>query len=440
MSGEKRNTKDIARRLDFNYIKGSTTLRRWKSRLTIGVLALAGLAVVGFSFAPRTSRTLVSPGPISSPHALFADRCDACHAAAFSRIPDSACQKCHDGPAHPAKAFDQARLNSTPACVECHVEHRGDIALAKVSDGNCTDCHRNLDAHAAGVKLKSVDITAFRPGDHPEFSPASELDLRPLKLNHAIHMPADAKVVQKIKLPMKCADCHVTDPNSATGDLIPVTFERNCKPCHARELEFDVYQVLKTSVPAPHAKDPRTIHEFIVGTYQNLLAADPGIVKRPLGNDIAPQRDRAAWLNKVVSDSEAYLFGRSAEPSSRAGKCSYCHELAGWNGGLPVIAKVNSIQGRFEKDKPESEPWFERAEFSHRAHRAVECESCHTSARTSRKTSDVLIPAMKTCLPCHSDARAGLDHCSECHLYHNKSRERDERRPTDQIVSELTVR
>lgn len=435
MAGERRTTKEIARRLDFNYFNTSGALRLWKSRLTIGALALAGLAAIAFSFAPRSTRTLVSPGPLSSPHALFAQKCDACHAAAFSRISDSACLKCHDGPAHPAKAFDQARLNSTPACSQCHLEHRGDVALAKVNDGNCTACHRNLNAHASGVKLANVGITAFRPGNHPEFSPASRPDSRPLKLNHAIHMPANSKMIRNIRLPMQCADCHVTDVNSPTGNLVPVTFERNCKSCHARELEFDVYQVLKTPAPAPHTKDPRAIHEFIVNTYQSLLASDPSIVRRPLGNDVALQPDRTAWLNKVVSDSEAYLFGRPAGPSGRAGKCSYCHELAGWDGGLPVIAKVNSIQGRFDKDKPQGQPWFERAEFSHRAHRAVECESCHTNARSSMKTSDVLIPAMKTCLPCHSDSRAGLDRCSECHLYHNRSREREERRPTDEILS-----
>ncbi len=420
------------RRLDFNYFKAVGGLRLWQRRLTTGALALACLAALTFSFAPRTTRTLISPGPLSSPHSLFAERCDACHAVAFRRIPDAACIKCHDGPAHPAKALDQAILNSTPACVQCHIEHRGDIDLAKVNDGNCTVCHRNLSAHASGVKLKNT-ITVFRLGEHPQFSPESRPDLRPLKLNHAIHMPAHAKVVRTISLPMKCVDCHVIAPGSSTGNPIPITFERNCRPCHARELEFDVYQVLQTPAPAPHTRDLRSIHEFIVSKYQNLLAANPGIAGRPLGNNVAPQPP-GTWMNKVVLDSEAYLFG---SPGGRAGKCSYCHEVA-WDGGLPVIAKVNSIQGRFDKNKPEGEAWFERAEFSHRAHRAIECESCHTNARSSTKTSDVLIPVMQTCLPCHSQARTNLDRCSECHLYHDKGREREERRPTDRILGAFT--
>ena len=129
-----------------------------------------------------------------------------------------------------------------------------------------------------------------------------------------------------------------------------------------------------------------------------------------------------------VEASEAYLFQSPDGPTGRAGKCNYCHEFAGRQGGFPIIAKVNRcIQGRFQTDKPEGEPWFIRGEYSHREHRSIQCESCHTEARTSTKTSDVLIPVMKACLPCHADGRgAGLDRCSECHLYHNKSQEKEQ--------------
>jgi len=67
--------------------------------------------------------------------------------------------------------------------------------------------------------------------------------------------------------------------------------------------------------------------------------------------------------------------------------------------------------------------WFSRAEFSHRMHRTTDCESCHASARKSAKTSDVLIPEMDTCLPCHGSSGTFLDRCSECHVYHDRSQE-----------------
>lgn len=444
-----RETKGIAQRLDLDYLKNRGLLSLWKSRLVWFMLGATGLGAIVLSLGSGANRKVLSRGPLSSPHALFEERCEVCHARAFNRIPDSACLKCHDGSSHPAKAIDKARLflpvaggtmvSTSPACSQCHIEHRGDIELTKVSDGNCTACHRNLEAHATSVKLKNAHITEFRRGKHPEFSPASQPDLRPLKLNHAAHMPVQPKVVRNIKLPMQCADCHVTDRNSPTGDMLPVTFEQHCKSCHADELRFDVYQVvyqvLKTTAEAPHTKDPQTIRDFITSTYEKVLAADPGIVRLPLGNDTVPQPNRAAWLEKVVSASELYLFQSQSGPGGRDGKCLFCHYFAGWNEGLPVVRKVDPIKGRFVEGSQPGEPWLERGEYSHRAHRALVCEECHTKARKSKETSDILIPVMEACLPCHAESRAGLDRCSECHLYHNKSLEEEKRRSKDQVLS-----
>ena len=114
----------------------------------------------------------------------------------------------------------------------------------------------------------------------------------------------------------------------------------------------------------------------------------------------------------MTQDSEQYLFDR---------KCGYCHQTAGDG----VVRTVNRIAGRYVESKPEGDPWLERGEFSHRSHRAVECDSCHTQARTSTKTEDVLIPAMKTCMPCHGDSGTALDRCAECHQYHNRNLEKD---------------
>jgi hypothetical protein len=429
-----RSTKELAQRLDPRYFRSLSRGESLKSLLTWAVLALTGVAAIALSLGAGTTRNVLSPGPLSSHHALFADRCEVCHVDSFNRIPDAACLKCHDGAAHPAKSVDRGKPDRAPACAECHVEHRGDTQLARVNDGNCTVCHGSLDSHASHVQLKSRNITGFLRGRHPELSAASRSDLRPLKLDHAKHMPKKAETVGGIHLPMKCNDCHATGQNS--GNMMPVTFEANCKSCHAGELEFDVYRLLKTSTPAPHTKDPASIHQYIVSSYRKLLATDPGVARRPLGNDLEAQPTSAAWLGKVVSASEKYLFGSPGGPGGQ-GRCAYCHEVAGVEDGFPVIARVNPIEGRFVSGRPEGEPWMPRGEFNHRMHRSVECESCHAKARESVKTSDILIPVMQACLPCHSDSRAGLDRCSECHLYHNRSLEKQKGRPTEQILSSL---
>ena len=427
-----RDTKGIAQRLDLHYLNRPALLAVLRRRLTWGFIGLAVLGTVPLILGVGSGREALASGPLSSPHALFEGRCEVCHAQAFRAVADNACERCHDGAAHPAKSVDHAHINTALACAQCHVEHHGDAKLALVSDSNCIGCHADLKAHASNVKLKNVEITAFRPERHPEFAAASLPDTRPIKLNHAIHMPEQPKVIRGMKLPMQCGDCHVTNRESPTGELLPVTFEQNCKSCHAHELEFDVYQVLGSrAVPSPHTKDPKTIHEFILKTYRKAVEETPEITRRPLGNDLAAQANAAAWLARVVTDSENYLFQR---------KCDYCHEDTQFDQGSLVVKKVNRIQGHYVAGNPDGEPWLPRAEFSHRAHRAVECESCHTASRTSQKTADVLIPAMKSCLPCHGDS-ASLGRCSECHLYHNRSLEKErERRPSQQLLSMGGVR
>jgi hypothetical protein len=186
-------------------------------------------------------------------------------------------------------------------------------------------------------------------------------------------------------------------------------------------LEFDVYQVLGKSLPAPHAKNAGAIREIIAATYRKKLAEDPGVARRPLGNDLNAMPSPAAWLERVVRDSEQYLFGR---------KCGYCHQT----GGDGQVQPVNRIAGRYVEAKPEGAPWLERGEFSHRAHRAVECESCHTQARTSTSTGDVLIPAMKSCSQCHGESGTTLDQCATCHLYHNRSLEKEHGRRLRELI------
>jgi Cytochrome c7 and related cytochrome c len=414
-----RDTKGVAQRIDLGYLNRPRLLAVMRSRLTWLLLAVAVAGSVPLVLGVGGSRKAIANGPVSEAHDLFAQKCEACHGQSFKQVQDKACQGCHDGAPHPALTADTGKPNAAVACAQCHMEHRGKAALAEVSSSNCTSCHADLKSHASGVTIKAAGITGFAAEKHPEFSGGTQADARPLRLNHAIHMPAQAKTIRGVNLPMKCGDCHVTDHNSPAGALLPVTFEQNCKQCHARELEFDVYHLLgPNGPPAPHTKDPKTIHDFISGAYRAALAANPAIVRKPLGNDLAPSSN---WLERAVKDSEDYLFVR---------KCVYCHTMAAY----AVVKPVNRIAGRFVEAKPEGEPWLPRSEFAHRRHRAVECESCHESARTSTKTADVLMPSKKTCLPCHAKSETGLDRCSLCHLYHNRSLENDrERRPTNQI-------
>jgi hypothetical protein len=378
-----RDTKGVAQRLDLNYLSRPTLLGIARSRVTWAAVALAVVVSIPLVTGFGGSRRAVMNGSVSAAHAVFENKCETCHVNSFGSVPDSACQSCHDAGPHPAKVVDTAHATDTRHCVDCHIEHHGRGQLATVASADCTACHANIAAHATNAKVKPV--TDFRAGKHPEFSTASLTDVRPLKLNHAVHMPATARTVRGMKLPMKCADCHETDRTSTAGALLPVTFDRNCKSCHARELEFDIYHVLgSNALPAPHTRDVNTIRDYVAAAYGGRPNAE-----------------------QLTRDSMTFLLDR---------KCGYCHE-----GGAPRTATLKGVTGRY----PDAQPWLARGEFEHRAHRAVACDTCHAAARTSTRTSDVLIPKMESCLPCHGDARAELDRCEVCHVYHNRALEKD---------------
>ncbi|MEO8593846.1 MAG: hypothetical protein ABI759_11040 [Candidatus Solibacter sp.] len=407
-----RDTKGVAQRLDLDYLKRPALLALLRKRLTWVLVAAAALACVPLVMGVGGSRRALSSGPLSQAHELFEKRCEACHTAAFGGVPDQACQQCHDGAAHPARVRGTRHADIQKRCADCHTEHRGRVRLAAVPDARCTECHADLAAHAKEVPQRSAKVTAFRPGAHPDMAAVGGVDTRPLKLNHAVHMPVQAKTIRGMKLPMQCADCHVAARESTAGAMQPVTFELHCKSCHARELEFDVYHVLGADAsPAPHAKDAQAIREFIAAAYRQALTREPGLARRPLGKELAAVGSAGAWLERVTHDSQAYLFGR---------KCGYCHETPGDG----TVGKVNHVSGRYAEGAVEGARWLARGEFAHRPHRSVECESCHAQARASTKTQDVLIPGMKACTECHGESGTQLDRCATCHLYHNRSLEK----------------
>jgi predicted CXXCH cytochrome family protein len=69
--------------------------------------------------------------------------------------------------------------------------------------------------------------------------------------------------------------------------------------------------------------------------------------------------------------------------------------------------------------------WLPHSVFDHGTHRTLTCTECHSKAAKSTDTVDVLMPEVKVCRACHSAAGGARTSCVECHLYHDKSQERD---------------
>src|SRR2546430_12724598 len=94
-----RTTKKLAQRIDLNYFKRPTPLKRAKFWLSLAFpfLALVWIAWRGSSGDHR----VYSSGRLSQAHAVLERECAACHvrqAGAFSaKAADNACLDCHDG-------------------------------------------------------------------------------------------------------------------------------------------------------------------------------------------------------------------------------------------------------------------------------------------------------------------------------------------------------
>jgi hypothetical protein len=114
-----------------------------------------------------------------------------------------------------------------------------------------------------------------------------------------------------------------------------------------------------------------------------------------------------AWASQQLTGAEKLMFKT----------CETCHVMKSEPNKLPVVAPTN-IPTR----------WLPHSTFDHGAHRPVACAECH-KVTASKETTDVLLPSVKLCRECHrpkDGARAG---CVECHLYHDKTKERDPNGP-----------
>ena len=425
-----RTTKKLAQRIDLNYFREPNPLRRWRFRLSLAALVLA-LGWIAWH-AARRDDGVYSAGKLSAAHAVFSNRCSACHVTAgglffVQKVSDHACLDCHDGPIH------QAGQTFSPTCASCHADHRGAIRLAAVSDASCTQCHANL-ATNAGFAHYVTHVTSFA-SDHPEFAAlrSGAGDPTTIRFNHALHMQANLTGPSG-RVQLICGDCHKLT-NARSGEnktamsepralMAPATYSATCASCHT--LQFDK----RFADQVPH-DTPERIHAFVAAKFQTYIAAHPAELRelRDPNRDL-PRRPVPAdyrvltppqWVAEHTAQAEDLLWRKT---------CKECHTLnfaageptsntAQSNTGMTVLALTNiALPSVAPSDVKPS--FFRSAKFDHAQHQLVSCESCHTAARTSQQSSDLLIPGIATCRRCHNgESQAAESRCFECHTYHD---------------------
>jgi hypothetical protein len=150
-----RTTKQIAERFKGNldYYKKPHYLRRLKWIVASVVTVLAAAVVLAYHcFGPIN---FYNSGPLSQPHAGFAQDCRKCHESpgrslakpnSFAAM-DSSCLNCHRG-----YDFHEPNVPHNYACVACHLEHKGKGRMLPPDLANCTSCHGSRNEMEAAIQ------------------------------------------------------------------------------------------------------------------------------------------------------------------------------------------------------------------------------------------------------------------------------------------------
>ena len=441
-----RTAKSLGTRHDRTYFRNWTAQRKWRVGLTVALPLIACVWLVAHTV--RGSEQPYSSGPLAPQHNVFGNNCEACHANKknlFGRVSfqkhvnDNACLECHNAPAH------QAAEKFTPECSSCHIEHEGANHLMQVSDSQCVQCHRNLQVKSGSPHYETV-VKNF-VSDHPEFKPLRKPhDPGTVALNHEVHMKAGIRGPHGA-VQLQCNDCHrpaadsqqpwayaestipeahsaaapemsksgdahlVTTaleelpPSTGRAHMSPIKYATQCAACH--QLQFD------ERIPdlVPHGK-PELIHDFVEQKYKQYLAAHPNVwreapvaIRRIPGlQPPPPAHSGEEWVSIQTQQAETLMWRKN---------CKLCHQLENIpNAPQPKVKQAN-ITAR----------WLPNSTFNHYSHQAVACDSCHSKVKTSKETSDVLIPGIETCRTCHSaeptKVGAAGNGCFLCHQYHD---------------------
>lgn len=275
------------------YFSEGHRLGRWKWFLTWCVLGVAGALLFLSWYERNWLNAQTTHGELASVHALWDQKCDACHRpqsienaslasvlAPELRWLDLNCQSCHAVPDHHADAI--WKRSPSNSCASCHHDHQGRTnSLVRIADSHCLQCHANLNEHHdKGKSAFASSVTGF-PGNHPEFAVVAKQDqhVRRMYFSHARHMtpglvnPAgsqpsmskDAWTLDRITeknrndyrqpnqpdqlVRLDCASCHEKDvkadnmpnlPSSLRADgayFQPIQFSVHCQGCHSAQMQ-----------------------------------------------------------------------------------------------------------------------------------------------------------------------------------------------------------
>ena len=419
----------------------------------------------------RPFEWLNSSGAISDAHSRYANDCEKCHDPALKTSLakpevvkaslDGKCQVCHNTPAY---TFHQVDVVVGQSCTDCHHEHLGKGPMQPVADSNCVNCHGNAGtmkqsadlahqaqaaAHGSGKEMYFATMQPFRmdthlvyyqpprptdgytkvihafADDHPEFQFKRDnlTDADTLKFGHQFHLSDRVRTAGGKQL--TCDYCHKLDSTGAY--MQPISYQKSCQECH--QLQMDVKEP-NFLIPHPAGGDPNgnAVREFLHNlpteyrnyATQKLNLTHEGEINQYVSAAMLRVRTRirnGADLEQEVfgSDIKSIYYGGSQPQTTPSNStfqgCVVCHEV-----------KIDNVGQRSATPPVIPDRWLVHAQFRHAQHAGIRsCEECHDMARTSSKTSDILLPDKASCIECHSPKGNVASSCTTCHEFHNEA-------------------
>ena len=369
------------------------------------------------------------PGPHSSVHAHFGDRCETCHTNAFKQVMNKVCFDCHNNAGHHAdpSIFPNASLDGQQ-CQDCHKEHAGDKGLLITTERFCTNCHGEILEIAENSKLKNVSDFDEHPQFHPtlikthqpetferiaiDANKPKPVDRSNLKFPHNKHLKENGvRHPDGTRTVLQCGFCHELE----TGGIAmqPISFEKHCSNCH--DLKFEPQSPNKEM---PH-KNISQAKDYVVGTYAefalrgNWIEPETTInntssFRKLVGEEpVVTEEQKKAALEWAELKAEEVLQGKFGR-----GLCGECHEIVdnektkNWD-VAPVYIPTK---------------WLPKSHFNHKPHKDRKCATCH-NAKESEEATDVLLPPVETCQECHGGEFTTTkvkSTCTECHDFHRE--------------------
>ncbi len=252
-----------------------------RSRLSFAAFCVClGLGLI--VYGSGKTYEVISPGPLSSPHAQHlahqgTDRCAACHPAAHQSLGQwlgglagqaasktsasqtDLCLNCHQRDLcsdyalfahnvdpqtlaqHPSRAASgnessvtslvsslSRQLLKSPvsavgqplACATCHQEHHGQqIDMKAMTDQQCQTCHAQT--------FHRFEL------DHPEFQQWPTVPAQGIRFDHRTH---HFKHFPQANRTFECSQCHQDDSQGNVQKLVP--FEQACGSCHQGQIDL----------------------------------------------------------------------------------------------------------------------------------------------------------------------------------------------------------